>query len=208
MAACCLGAERSSDPGRREPPIDPAIHSEHNRQDRNPDHALPHPHQGAVSRNRSTRGKGMAALAGAWTPEAIEPGDRYPGIVRREATDVAASRCRQSDSATCTGARANAIVRTPLAGVGAVGAPGPHLAGKRCGGTCHGRPSAARPPRVGSCLAVRASGRSRAVVVCRAGGFDARRSCCRSASISSRLRPLVSVTNAFTNSAATIPRPA
>ena len=40
-------------PGTENPPIEPAIHSEHNRQDRNPDHALPHPYQGAVSRNRN-----------------------------------------------------------------------------------------------------------------------------------------------------------
>ena len=45
------------------------------------------------------RGEAIAALAGARTAEAIvpaiEPDDRYPGIARREATDVAASRCRQ-----------------------------------------------------------------------------------------------------------------
>ena len=42
--------------GAESPPVEPKIHSEHNRQERSPDHALPHPHQGAVSRNRSMRG--------------------------------------------------------------------------------------------------------------------------------------------------------
>jgi hypothetical protein len=46
------------------------------------------------------RGQAIAALAGTRTAEAIvpaiEPGDRYSGIARREATDVAASRCRPS----------------------------------------------------------------------------------------------------------------
>ena len=44
------------------------------------------------------RGEAIAALAGARMAEAIVPAiesdDRYPGIARREATDVAASRCR------------------------------------------------------------------------------------------------------------------
>ena len=49
------------------------------------------------SRDRS--GEGIAALAGGRTAEAIVPAletdDPYPRIVRRGATDVAASRCRQ-----------------------------------------------------------------------------------------------------------------
>ena len=49
------------------------------------------------------RGEPIAALEGARTAEAIvpaiEPDDRYPGIARRENTDVAASRCRQCNHA-------------------------------------------------------------------------------------------------------------
>jgi hypothetical protein len=63
-------------PGAESPPIEPAIHSEHNRQDHHPDHALPHPHQGAVSRNRSMRG-----IAQAW----LELTPRVEAIVRAEA---------------------------------------------------------------------------------------------------------------------------
>jgi hypothetical protein len=36
------------------------IHVEHDRQDRDPDHARPHPHEGAGSRDCSVRGKGIA----------------------------------------------------------------------------------------------------------------------------------------------------
>ena len=69
VAACCLGAERSSDPGAESPPIEPAIHSEHNRQEgHHPDHAIPHPQQGAVSRNRSMRG--IAQVRSAASPRA------------------------------------------------------------------------------------------------------------------------------------------
>ena len=86
-------------PGAESPPIDPAIHSEHNRQDRNPDHALPHPHQGAVSRNRSMRGEPIASLAGARTAKAIvpviEPDDRHPGHRPPEGHTLLASRCRR-----------------------------------------------------------------------------------------------------------------
>ena len=42
------------------PSIEPAIHVEHNRQDRDPYHALPHPDEGAASRNCSARGKAAA----------------------------------------------------------------------------------------------------------------------------------------------------
>ncbi len=60
------------------------------------------------------RGEGIAALAGARTAEAIapaiEPDDPYPGIVRREAADVAASRCRQCDSQLYVTENTNAIV--------------------------------------------------------------------------------------------------
>lgn len=41
----------------------------------------------------------------------IEPDDRYPGIGRREGTDIAASRCRQSDSRADHRPIAKAIVR-------------------------------------------------------------------------------------------------
>ena len=65
--------------------------------------------------SESFRGEGIAAVAGARTAEAvvpaIEPDDRYPGIVRREAADVAASRCRQGDAQLCAGSNTNAIVR-------------------------------------------------------------------------------------------------
>ena len=54
-----------------------------------------------------SRGEPLAALVGARTAEpivsAIESDDRYPGIARREATDVAESRCRHCVSATCSG---------------------------------------------------------------------------------------------------------
>ena len=67
-----------------------------------------------VRRDR-VRGEGIAAVASARTAEAIvpaiEPDDRYPGIVRREAADVAASRCRQRDSATAGSKTIKAIVR-------------------------------------------------------------------------------------------------
>jgi hypothetical protein len=56
VAACCLRAARSSDPGRRESTHRAAIHVEHNRQDRNLDHANYRiVTRGAVSRNRSMR---------------------------------------------------------------------------------------------------------------------------------------------------------
>jgi hypothetical protein len=60
------------------------------------------------------RGEAIAALAGARTAEAIvpaiEPDDRYSGIARDEATDVAASRCRRSNGATQGGRGRKAIV--------------------------------------------------------------------------------------------------
>jgi hypothetical protein len=69
------------------------------------------------SRDRK-RGKAIAELAGARTAEAIvpaiEPDDRYSGIARHEATDVAASRCRQSNRPTQGGRRAKGIVRMRL----------------------------------------------------------------------------------------------
>ena len=58
-------------PGAESPPVEPTIHSEHNREDRNPDHALPHPHQGAVSRNPSMRGKGAARPTSVMAVEAL-----------------------------------------------------------------------------------------------------------------------------------------
>jgi hypothetical protein len=60
------------------------------------------------------RGEAIAALAGARRAEAIvpaiEPDDRYSGIARREATNVAASRCRQLDRAVRDVAPGKAIV--------------------------------------------------------------------------------------------------
>jgi hypothetical protein len=57
------------------------------------------------SRDRSR--EGIAALAGARTAKtivpAIEPDDRYPRIGCREATAVAASRCRHCDRAPYLG---------------------------------------------------------------------------------------------------------
>ena len=41
--------------------IEDAIHVERRRQDRDPDHALPHPGQAAASRDSSPRGKGIAS---------------------------------------------------------------------------------------------------------------------------------------------------
>ena len=61
-----------------------------------------------------SRGEPLAALVGARTAEAIvsaiESDDRYPGIARREATDVAESRCRRSDQAPRAARLAEAIV--------------------------------------------------------------------------------------------------
>ena len=63
----------------------------------------------------SLRGEAIAALAGARRAEAIvpaiEPDDRYSGIAHRGATDVAASRCRQSASRLETVIAIEAIVR-------------------------------------------------------------------------------------------------
>ncbi len=52
----------------------------------------------------------IAAPAGAQKADTIKPDDRYPGIVRREATDVAASRCRRRSRRAETGGWAEAIV--------------------------------------------------------------------------------------------------
>ena len=75
-------------------------------------------HGDAVRTNDCKRGEGIATLAGARRAEAIvsaiEPDDRYPGIARREATDVAASRCRRSARAIRGGSPNKAIVR-PIA---------------------------------------------------------------------------------------------
>jgi hypothetical protein len=60
------------------------------------------------------RGEAIAALAGARRAEAIvpaiEPDDRYSGIARREATNVAASSCRQRDRKLGDAAVGNAVV--------------------------------------------------------------------------------------------------
>ena len=50
-----------------------------------------------ATRQLSAWGEGITAPAGARAAEAIEPDDCHPGVARREATDVAASRCRQRD---------------------------------------------------------------------------------------------------------------
>lgn len=80
------------------------------------DHRILRPRDpyGAVAARRCCwRGKGIAALAGVRTAEAIVRAigsdDRHPGIVRREATDVAASRCRQGDREFRWGENTNAI---------------------------------------------------------------------------------------------------
>jgi hypothetical protein len=82
-----------------------------------PHRGLLHPRKAAASRRSSARGKPRAALAGARTAEAIvpaiEPDDCSPGVVRREATDVAASRCRHWDSALPAGAIRKGIVAVP-----------------------------------------------------------------------------------------------
>ena len=56
--------------------------------------------EGVARSHGCWRGEPIAALAGVPTAEAIvpavEPDHRYPGIARREATDVAASRCRRT----------------------------------------------------------------------------------------------------------------
>jgi hypothetical protein len=67
----------------------------------------------------SAPGEPIAALAAARMAEAIvpaiEPDDRYPGIARREATDVAASRCRQPDRAAWGRSTYKAIAGGPVA---------------------------------------------------------------------------------------------
>lgn len=42
-------------------PSNPRFHVEHNRRDRDPDHALPHPYREAASRNCSARGQPPAS---------------------------------------------------------------------------------------------------------------------------------------------------
>jgi hypothetical protein len=61
------------------------------------------------------RGKALASLAGARTAEAIVPAvesdDRYRGIARREATDVAPSRCRHCDRIGRVGPASESVAR-------------------------------------------------------------------------------------------------
>ena len=75
----------------------------------------PRPNRLARGREYSFRGQAIAAVAGARRAEAIvpaiEPDDRYSGIARREATNVAASSCRQLDRKLGEVAQSEAIVR-------------------------------------------------------------------------------------------------
>ena len=68
--------------------IEPAIHVEHNRQDRDPDHALPHPHQGAASRNRSARGKAQARTSRARAEPPLVAPVRGTGFKLREVVEI------------------------------------------------------------------------------------------------------------------------
>ena len=73
-----------------------------------------------TDRRHRVRGEAIPAAAGARTAEpivpAIEPDDRYPGIARREATDVAASRCRRCNRAARDAPRTKAIAGRPVDG--------------------------------------------------------------------------------------------
>jgi hypothetical protein len=70
---------------------------------------------GPVGAGRLFRGEGIAALSGARTAEAIVPAiesdDRYSGVVRREATGIGASRCRQFNREFGDARPSEAVVR-------------------------------------------------------------------------------------------------
>ena len=64
--------------GGWEPTQQPAIHVEHDREDRDPDHARPHPHEGAASRSCSVRGIAQADCRRVRRPPRRES-NRPPG---------------------------------------------------------------------------------------------------------------------------------